>query len=162
MKKQTNRQVNGYRILAECAVGLATAPALSACGGGAGISMVGPGDTVQSPGTGQGPPAPESSQGPVSLSEALAALFESSTRSGSVKFNSAPLRPAQDFFFSSNSGKFYSDGEGDTTDETGTVDIEGNLTGIYPYLGYQATDQLSFWGMAGYATGDYEPYASHP
>ena len=49
-----------------------------------------------------------------------------------------------------------SDGEGDTTDETGTVDIEGNLTGIYPYLGYQATDQLSFWGMAGYATGDYE------
>ena len=47
-------------------------------------------------------------------------------------------------------------GEGDTTDEIGTVDIEGRLFGVYPYLGYQATDQLSFWGMAGYATGDYE------
>ncbi len=47
-------------------------------------------------------------------------------------------------------------GEGATTDETGTVDIEGSLVGVYPYLGYQATDQLSFWGMTGYATGDYE------
>ena len=47
-------------------------------------------------------------------------------------------------------------GEGATTDEIGTVDIEGSLIGVYPYLGYQATDQLSFWGMAGYATGDYE------
>ena len=47
-------------------------------------------------------------------------------------------------------------GEGTTTDEIGTVDIESSLIGVYPYLGYQATDQLSFLGIAGYATGDYE------
>ena len=31
--------------------------------------------------------------------------------------------------------------------------MTSSVTGLYPWLGYQATDQISLWGVTGYGKG---------
>ena len=31
--------------------------------------------------------------------------------------------------------------------------MASSVTGLYPWLGYQATDRVTVWGVAGYGTG---------
>ena len=46
-----------------------------------------------------------------------------------------------------------SQGDGTWRWEEQEDQIKSSLTGLHPYLGYQATDRLSIWGVAGYGWG---------
>ena len=46
----------------------------------------------------------------------------------------------------------HSRGLGEYTGVTGGQ-VASSVTGLYPWLGYQATDRITVWGVAGYGAG---------
>ena len=55
---------------------------------------------------------------------------------------------------STGEGGFRDHGDTEDHDGQGSGTLESTLTGVHPYLRFQASERLSLWGILGYGTGD--------